>query len=152
MDRQETVNALASHAFLRGLTPAHLADLAPCTQQITLTAEQFLGREREAARALYLIQSGRVAIEVQKRGRGAVRVLVLGPGDIVGWSWLVPPYRWHFDARVLDTVQALALDADALRHQCETDHELGYQLLQRVLAVVGGRLAATQQQVLEQDA
>ena len=152
MNTQELVKALGDHAFLRGLAPAHLAELSRLTQQITLSAGQFLGREREAAVAFYLLQSGRVAVEVQKPGRGAVRVKVVGPGDIVGWSWLVPPYRWHFDARVLDSVQALALDAEALRRKCDADHELGYQLLKRLIAVVGSRLAATQEHVLDFEA
>jgi CRP-like cAMP-binding protein len=148
MSTQETATALGKHAFLSGLSAGHLEQLAQCTQQITLTADQYLGREREAATTWYLIQSGRVAIEVRRSGRGAVCVLVLGPGDIVGWSWIVPPHRWQFDVRVVDTVQALALDAEALRTLCETDHELGYQLLKRLIVVVSGRLAATQKQVL----
>jgi CRP-like cAMP-binding protein len=151
MSQPEIVKALASHPFLHGLSTSQFANLAQCTQQITLTADQFLGREREMARAFYLIQSGRVAIEVQKRGRAAVRVQVLGPGESVGWSWLVPPHRWQFDARVVDTVKALALEADTLRRQCEEDHELGYQLLKRLIAVIGRRLAATQRQVLDQE-
>jgi CRP-like cAMP-binding protein len=149
MSHQEIVSALGSHTFLRGLEPAHLAEIARCAQQITLTAGQYLGREREASSTFFLIQSGRVSIEVQKPGRGAVRVQLVGPGEIVGWSWLIPPYRWHFDARVLDSVQALALDAEALRRLGETDHELGYQLLKRLIVVVGTRLAATQRELLD---
>jgi len=148
MSKQELIHALGKHAFLRGLSEPHLEALAQCTQEITLTADQFLGREREAASTWYLVQSGKVSIEARKSGHAAVRVLVLGPGDIVGWSWIVPPHRWQFDARVLDSVQALALDAEALRRLCETDHELGYQLLKRLIVVVSGRLAATQKQVL----
>ncbi len=148
MSVEETTEALSKHPFLRGLARPHLETLAQCTQQITMTADQFLGREREAATAWYLIQSGRVGIEVRQGGRDMVRVLVLGPGDIVGWSWLVPPYRWQFDARVIDTVRALALDAESLRKLCEGDHELGYQLLKRLIVVVSSRLAATQKQVV----
>jgi CRP/FNR family cyclic AMP-dependent transcriptional regulator len=150
MSEQDTIEALGKHPFLRGLAKPHLEALAQCAQQITMTADQFLGREREAATTWYLIQSGRVGIEVRKGGREMVRVLILGPGDIVGWSWIVPPYRWQFDARVLDAVRALALDAEALRQLCERDHELGYQLLKRLIVVVSSRLAATQKQVLAQ--
>jgi len=151
MSTQEILSALSKHAFLRGLETPLLEKLAQCTQQITMTADQLLAREREAASAAYLIQSGRVAIEVRKSGRAAVRVLVLAPGDILGWSWMVPPHRWQFDARVLDTLQALALDAEALRRMCDEDHELGYQLLKRLIVVVSSRLAATQKQVLAQE-
>jgi len=152
MNKPEIIDALGKHAFMHGLSASHLEELAQCAQQITLTADQLIAREREAASDFYLIQSGRVAIEVRKSGRDAVRVLVLGPGDILGWSWMVPPHRWQFDARVLDTVQALALDAEALRRLCDADHELGYQLLKRLIVVVSRRLAATQKQVLAQQA
>ncbi len=149
MNQHEPLEALANHAFLKGMSPAHLTALAGCTQRMTITAGQYLGREREPAQAFYLIQAGQVVIEIHKRDHGAVRLQTLGPGSIVGWSWLVPPHRWQFDARVAETVQVLALDADALRRQCEQDHELGYQLLKRLVAVIASRLAATRHEILE---
>src|ERR1700730_14256064 len=92
MIQQDTLNALASHAFLKGMSPANLEALVPLTQQVTMTAGQYLGREREAANAFYLIQSGQVAIEIQKSDRGGARLQKMGAGEIVGWSWLVPPH------------------------------------------------------------
>jgi CRP-like cAMP-binding protein len=149
MSNPEIVRALAAHPFLHGMSEAHLEQVASCTQVITVTVGQHLGRERETANAFYLLQTGRVAIEVHSPQKGSVRIQTIGPGEIVGWSWLVPPHRWQFDARVVETIQALALDARSLRARCEQDHELGYQLLKNLVEVIGRRLAATRLELLE---
>jgi CRP-like cAMP-binding protein len=145
----EIVQALVAHPFLRGMSEAHLEQLASCTQVVTVTVGQYLGRERETASAFYLLQTGQVAIEIHSPNKGTVRILTIGPGEVVGWSWLVPPHRWQFDARVVEAIQALALDARCLRGKCEHDHELGYQLLKHLVDVIGGRLAATRLQLLD---
>jgi CRP-like cAMP-binding protein len=149
MIQQETLTALAQHVFFSGMRPDLLEKLAACTQWVRITAGQHIGREHEPANAFYLLLSGRVAIEIQKRDGRGIRLQTLGPDDIVGWSWLIPPHRWQFDALVIDPVQALALDGVKLRQLCSEDAELGYQLVQRLLAVVAGRLAATRQQLME---
>jgi CRP-like cAMP-binding protein len=149
MSDPEIVRALAGHSFLKGLSEAHLATLAACARSVSVPVNQYLVREGEPANAFYLIQAGRVAIEVHTPQRGSVRIQTIEPGEIVGWSWLVPPHRWQLDARAVEPVQALALDAAALRRQCEQDHELGYQLLQRLVSVISARLSATRLQLLD---
>ena len=149
MSEQETPAALASHAFLRGLSERQLATMAACAESVTVPAGGFLGREGEPANAFYLIHSGHVALEIHTPAGGAVRIQTVGAGEPVGWSWIVPPHRWQFDARAVEAVQAFALDADRLREKCEQDHELGYQLLKRLVAVIANRLAATRLQLLD---
>lgn len=140
---------LARHAFLQGMSESHLALLAGCARPATFPPGQFLCREQEPANAFFLIQSGRVAIEIHTPKRGTIRVQTIGPGEVVGWSWVIPPHQWQFDARVVETVQALALDAQCLRGKCTADHELGYHLLQRLVAVIAQRLSATRLQLLD---
>jgi CRP-like cAMP-binding protein len=149
MIKQETIEALAQHAFFRGMPVGELEKLSACTQWVRITAGQYLGREHEPANAFYVILSGRVAIETQNRDRRGIRLQTLGTDDIVGWSWLLPPHQWQFDAYVIDSVQALALDAVRLRQLCNEDAELGYQVVRRLLAVIAGRLAATRQQLMQ---
>jgi CRP-like cAMP-binding protein len=149
MSDQGVLNALAGHAFLQGLSQAQLEAIAPCAQLMRMGAGQFLGREKEPGNAFYLIRAGRVAIEIYAPQRGSVRVQTIGPGEMVGWSWLVPPHRWQFDARVIEPIEGVALDAMCLRVKCEENHELGYQLLKRLVAVIGKRLEATRLQVLD---
>jgi CRP-like cAMP-binding protein len=102
-----------------------------------------VAREGATAKAFYLIQSGHVEIETQDNAGERRVVQRIGPGEVVGWSWLLSPHHWQFDCRAVDTVQGVAFDAEWLRNQCEQDHELGYHLLRHLLAVVAGRLAAS---------
>jgi CRP/FNR family cyclic AMP-dependent transcriptional regulator len=146
---QDLKARLAGHRFLRGLTQAQLAALADCARPWKAQAGAYLFREGNVADACYLLERGRTAIEINAPKRGAVPVQTIAAGDIVGWSWLIPPFVWQFDARALDAVEGIALDAPALRQKLAGDHELGFQLLQRLVGVVGSRLAATRFQLLD---
>jgi CRP-like cAMP-binding protein len=141
--------AFASHPFIRGLSDQHRLRLVSGVRTFTASSGQYLAREGEPAHAFYLVQSGHVEIGTHLAERGTVPIQTAGAAEVVGWSWLLPPYRWQFDARAIDTVQGLAFDAAWLREQCEQDHELGYQLLKQLLAVVSSRLAATRVQRLD---
>jgi CRP-like cAMP-binding protein len=78
------------------------------------------------------------------------RIQTVGPGDVLGWSWLFPPYFWHFNARVLQPTVAIFFYATPLREECESDHELGYELFKRMAEVMLTRLQATRRQLLLQ--
>jgi CRP-like cAMP-binding protein len=149
MSESGILGAIASHPFLQALNEQHQMRLASGVRPFTASAGEYLAREGEPARAFYLIQTGQVEIVAHLAERGAAPIQTLGAGEVVGWSWLLPPYRWQFDARAALAVQGLAFDAAWLREQCEKDHELGYQLLKQLLAVVSSRLAATRVQRLD---
>lgn len=149
MSKQEIIDALAQHALFNGLSDKHLTTLADHTQLVTVTAGQMLGQEGESANAFFLLRAGKVNIEMAGARNEDRRLQTIGAGEIVGWSWLVPPHRWRFDARVVDTVQALQIDARALRDRMEADHDLGYEVLKRFIAVITSRLTATRTHLLE---
>jgi hypothetical protein len=90
-----------------------------------------------------------VALETHVHGRGPARLLTLHDEDVLGWSWLFPTYRWHFDARVLQPVRAIAFDGACLRQKAVDDHELGYELMRRFAQVIVNRLQATRLQLLD---
>ncbi|MBI4278930.1 MAG: cyclic nucleotide-binding domain-containing protein [Armatimonadetes bacterium] len=140
---------LAEHPFLKGLRPAQLQVLVGCASNVRLDAGQYVFREGEEANRFYILRAGRVALEVFVPGRGPVVIETVGEGDVLGWSWLFPPYQWHFDARALDLTRAIALDGDCLRRKCEEDHDLGYELLKRFAQVIMHRLQATRLQLLD---
>lgn len=147
---QDELRAMCSdHAFLGGISERSLNALAACAELREYGPDNLLGREGEPADVFYLIRSGRVALEIHTPTRGSVRIQTVGSGEPVGWSWLVPPHRWQFDARATEPTQTIAIDGVALRENCEQDHELGYQLLKRLVTVVAGRLAATRLQLLD---
>jgi CRP-like cAMP-binding protein len=103
---------------------------------------ELIFREGDMANRFYLIESGRVAIEAQAQGK-PVKVQSIGAGEVLGWSWLFPPFLWHFDARAEEETDALFFYATPLREHCEVDHALGYELMRRVAQIVIGRLHAT---------
>ena len=137
------------HGFVQGLSERHRSVLAAAAKPFKAAMGEMLAREGEAAKCFYLVQAGHVVLGLPTPDRGVLPIQTVGPGEVVGWSWLVPPHRWQFDARVIDTVQAVALNALCLRGKCDEDHELGYQFLQRLVAVISGRLAGTRLQLLD---
>jgi CRP/FNR family cyclic AMP-dependent transcriptional regulator len=140
---------LAGYTFFEGLRPEHMALLVGCASNVRFEAGSYIFREGEEANQFYVVREGKVAIEIAKSKRKVITIETLGRDDVLGWSWLVSPYRWHFNARVVEPSRAIALDAKCLRMKCEQDHELGYELLSRVLHVVEQRLQATRMQLLD---
>ena len=143
------MGAFGGHVFLKGLSERHLMLLASGVAPMTYQPGEYLGREGQPATRFFLILSGHVALDIPTPDRGVVPVQAVGPGEALGWSWLVPPHRWRFDCRAVETVQALAFDAEWLREKCEQDHELGYHLLKHLLSVIAGRLSASRLQLLD---
>ena len=140
---------LLEHPLFGGLDPAFAALICGCAKNARFEAGQHLFREDTAADELYLIRHGRVALEITAPGRGVMRFLTIGPGEVVGLSWLVPPYRWAFDARALELTRAISIDARCLRGKCEADHHLGYELMKRFMPVLLERLHATRLQIMD---
>lgn len=132
-----------NHDFLKGLSERHLLILASGARPFTNAPGSLLAREGETARYFYLIQSGTVEISILDAKQGNIEIQKVGPGEVLGWSWLVPPHRWQFDCRAKDQVQGIQFDAEWLRDKCAQDHELGYHLLKQLLQVVASRLAST---------
>ena len=140
---------LADHPFFAGLAADHLRLLVGCASNVRVDAGQFLCREGEEADRFFLVRAGRVALEIAVPGGPPAAVQTIGAGEILGWSWLIPPYHWPFDARAVEQTRALALDGTCLRQKCEADHELGYELLKRFARVIERHLEATRLQLLD---
>lgn len=140
---------LAEHPFLKGLDAQYLKLLVGCASNVRFNAGQFIFREGEEANEFYMIRQGKVALEILGAERGPITVQTVGEGDVLGWSWLIPPYRWRFNARALELTRAIALDGKCLRTKSEEDHNLGYELLKRFASIIVDRLEATRLQLLD---
>jgi CRP/FNR family transcriptional regulator, cyclic AMP receptor protein len=140
---------LAEQPFFAGFPPEYCQLVAGCARNHRFEAEQYLFREGEPANEFFLIRHGKVALEIAAPGRAPIVIATLGPGEIVGASWLLPPYRWTFDARAMELTRALGIDAACLRRKCEADHHLGYEMMKRVLPIFLKRLHATRLQILD---
>lgn len=148
METETLEGILAEHPFAKGLKDDYVQLMMGCASNVRFEAGQFIFHEGEDANQFYLIRDGKVSLEVFAAQRGPLTILTLEGGDVLGWSWLFPPYRWKFDARALDRTRALGLDATCLRTKCEADHDLGYELLKRFVLVVEQRLQAARFQLL----
>jgi len=140
---------LAEHPFLKGLESQYIKLLVGCASNVRFNAGQHIFREGEEANQFYMIRQGKVAIEILAAERGPIIVETIGEGDVLGWSWLIPPYRWRFDARALELTRAIALDGKCLRAKSEEDHNLGYELLKRFSSIIVDRFEATRLQLLD---
>ena len=131
---------LSVHPFFVDMPAHHLEIIAGCASDVRFEAGKFIFREGEEADRFYLIREGKVALQICSDRRGPLNILTLGEGDILGWSWLFPPYRWKFSARTIDPTRAFAIDGQSLRGEAEQDPALGYELLKRFAHVVENRL------------
>ena len=140
---------LSTHPFTEGLSHEHLELIAGCAKNVGFREGDYVFREGDPADTFYVIREGRVALETFAPGRGAVTVQTVRSGEVLGWSWLFPPYRTSFDARVTAPTRMVAFDGACLRGKTDTDHELGYQLMKRMAQVFTARLTATRLQLLD---
>ena len=132
-----------------GLEPEQLELVAGCGKNIAVDAGERLFREGDDANTFFLVRHGLVALETYVPNRGAVTVVTCGPGEIVGWSWLVPPHRWRLTARVVENVRAVEFDGACLRRKCDESPELGYELLSRFAGDLADHLTTAYMQVLD---
>jgi CRP-like cAMP-binding protein len=140
---------IREHPFLAGLPEAQCATVAGCAKNVVFEPGAYMIREGQAADAFHLLRDGHVALEIYAPRRGSQVLQTLGPNEILGASWIVPPYRWTSDARAIDRVRAFAFDAKCLRGKCEADPALGYALMQRFVPILVQRMAAARMQAMD---
>lgn len=140
---------LEKHPFFAGLDERYLELLTGCATNLRFKPGEYLFREGDEAKQFFVIREGTVALEIFVPGTGPKKIQTLEDGDVVGWSWLFPPYTWHFSGRAAAPLRALVLDGKCLRDKCEEDHDLGYEFQKRVSRIVVERLQATRLQLLD---
>ena len=140
---------LVEHPFFAGLDEPTIALLVGCASNRHFRPGEFLFHAGDSADTFLVLRHGRVALDVHVPGRGDKVVDSVEEGDVVGWSWLVPPHRWFFDGRAVDEVSAISFDASCLRGKCDEDPRLGYALMQRVARVMYHRLQSARVRLLD---
>lgn len=132
-----------------GLNPTAIELAAGCARNVTFEAGDRLLSEGEHADTFYIIRRGHAAIQVRRPSGKPIVIETLGPGKVLGLSWLVPPYRWHFDAVASERMGAIAIDGACLRRKADADADFGYSVLQRIAQVLLERLQATRTRLLD---
>jgi CRP/FNR family transcriptional regulator, cyclic AMP receptor protein len=146
----ETIDTLLRAApVFEGLEPKALGLIAGCASNVHFDQGAVLFREGDEADTFFLVRHGTVALEMFVPSRGAAVIETIEAGEVVGWSWLFPPYRWHFDARALTDLRATAFDGACLRGKADEDSALGYQLMSRFAQVLIERLQWTRLRLLD---
>lgn len=140
---------MKEHPFFEGMDDDMRAFVAGCAANERFDAGAYLFHEGDDADKIYLIRHGSVAIEVHVPSREPIVVETLGEGEVVGWSWMLPPYKRSFDARAVSLIRAVSLDATCLRKKMDEDHSVGYQMYKRFAPVMADRLAAARLQMID---
>lgn len=143
------MSMLADHEFFQGMAPGHLDRLAAVARHEDVPAGHRFFEEGEPADRFWLIQAGRVVLDLHVPGRGGLIIESLGHGTVLGWSWLFPPYEWRFGAVAVESVGAFVFDAEAVRMMCAADTALGYELTRRFAAIMLDRLQNTRVRLLD---
>jgi CRP-like cAMP-binding protein len=140
---------LHEHPFFAGLDAEALQLIAGCAANRHTRAGDYLYREGEPADVFYVIRRGRVAIEANDPAGGPTVIETVDDGEVLGWSWLIPPHQWLFDARAVESTSTVVFDGKCLRGKCDEDAKLGYDLMQRVAQVMYARLQAARIRLLD---
>ena len=148
IETEPMATRVALHPFLAGMNRQELRLLTDCAIPVQFEKGQVIFREGDMANRFYLIESGKVVLESSGAHGHAVLVDTIGAGDLLGWSWIFPPYVWHFTARAVEPTCAVFFYGTILREYCERDHSLGYELFKRMSAVMVKRLQAARENML----
>jgi CRP-like cAMP-binding protein len=140
---------LAHHPFFKDFSLEQLEVIADCASEKHFDAGHLIFCEGQDANTFYIIEQGNVAVQTFAPNKGPITIQTLEAGAMLGWSWLVPPYKWALYARALELTRCIAIDAMCIRGKMEADHELGYQLMKRFTNVIVQRLNSTLVQLLD---
>lgn len=147
---ETTRELLRGHRFLGGLGDSQIKRLSMCAHKVHFHPGARIFREGALADRFWLIRDGHVALDAQTMDANPVEIDVLGPGDVLGWSWMVLPYTWQFSAMAIDDVLALEFNAAEVRRSGAADLALGYELSTRFARVVIERLQAARLRLTNQ--
>jgi hypothetical protein len=140
---------LSAHPFVVGLHSAMVDKLARISEACEFESGEYLWKQGHHTQALHLVGSGRVALEIFIPHQGPLQIETVGTGDLIVCSWVVAPYRWHFDARALQNVSTVVVDGKSLHRQCDEDPILGYEVLKRLSHFQELRLQKARLRILE---
>ncbi len=149
MTTQDMKYIVKSQPFFEDITDQHLDVIVRCASNITFKKGHFILTAGEPANTFYIIKCGRVAVEIDAGDKGPINIQTLEGGDILGWSWLIPPYKWQFDALALESTSVLLFDGACLRQEFESNYELGFDVVKRITAVITYRLMNTRMKLMD---
>jgi len=149
VSKDELTNYLRSHTIFSDLEPAHIEILAKHVTEKTFAAGDRLFRQQDSAESFYIVKEGSIKVEIPSINGPALEVQTLGVDEVLGWSWLIPPYRWTFEAKAERDSKVLMFDGKSLLQQCEKDSDFGYALMKRFTGLMSERLHSARIRMME---
>ena len=150
MSKSSIENYLSTHAFFSGLDDDFVKYLSDSARERQVEKGDVLFQQSKPADKFYLVRRGQVSVQVPALMGPVLEIQTLGEDEILGWSWMIPPYRWHFLARAVEDAEVLEFDGGAILAHCEEDPRFGYQLLKRFASLMSERLDAARQKMMDQ--
>jgi CRP-like cAMP-binding protein len=141
---------LSTHAFFSGLDDSFMKFLTSSAKEVQIKEGHVLFQQGKPADKFYLVRNGKISVQVPALMGPTLELQTLGEDQILGWSWLIPPYRWNFHARALEDSEVLEFDGSAILARCEEDPKFGYELFKRFAALMSERLDAARQKMMDQ--
>jgi len=149
MEKHDLEDLLTHSSFFNRLRKQDITLIAGCGQTCVFQKGELMAHEGDPADVFYMIRKGKASIESHVPGRGAANLQTVGSGEVLGWSWLYPPYAWMFDVRALELTKAISFDAKCLRGKFEHNHSLGFRMMQAFTSLLVSRLRACRLQALD---
>jgi len=149
LSQEEVADYLRSHTIFSDLDPAHIGILAQHVEEKTFAAGDMLFRQMDPAEHFYILMGGSIKVEVPSIMGPALVVQTLGANEVLGWSWLIPPYKWTFEAKADSDSKVLVFDGKALLQHCEKDTDFGYALMKRFTGLMSQRLHAARMKMMD---
>ena len=144
------LTAIVAQPFFKGLSEQHLRMLAESAMHTEFAPRQSIFRTGDPPNRFYLIERGKVAVELEVRAGEPIRIETLGPGREIGWSWILQPEHYEqFSTTALEATDAIFFYGTRLRQQCEENHDFGYEMMKRMAVVMLHRIQAGSVQLLE---
>jgi CRP-like cAMP-binding protein len=147
---QSIEDYLSAHSFFSGLDESFMKFLSSSVKELRIKEGHVLFQQGKPAEKFYLVREGQISVQVPALMGPTLELQVLGKDQILGWSWLIPPYRWNFHARALEDSYLLEFDGSAILARCEEDPKFGYELFKRFAALMSARLDAARQKMMDQ--
>ena len=146
---KDIAQELREHPFFEAFDEETLAFVAGCGMNVVYKVDEQLAREGEPANEFFVVKKGRLALEMHSSERGRLQLETLDAGDLFGWSFMVPPYRWPVSARAVQVVHTIRMDGECIRKKCDEDPRLGYTMMRQFAVMMARRLDATRMQLMD---
>ncbi len=150
MNAQATIGYLSNHVFFGALSDETLSFLDKCSSKSEIKKDQVLFHQGEAADHFYVVLAGQISIQMPAILGPSLEIQALGSGQVLGWSWLISPYRWSFQAKATEDSELLVFNGKAILARCEQDAKFGYELLKKFAELMSVRLDAARKKMMDE--